>query len=257
LRVELSWEHPIPDQGQGTDLDLHVHAPMSTAPFVFRGQAEDCGYANCVVGDFAQANSPRWFADPPARPPQPVNWWLDPDLTKNTCFFDPEGVGEVWREGGQGCHNPRLDLDNLGCNSSLTDPTQYGFCGPENINVDYPPSRAWMRIMVHYYSHKVANYAVHPNVKVFCNGALAAELGQSGFYDGSTPVTFLPSDADSDLGTGNLVWEVADVSFPSDPCFATQCVVAPIYSDPAAKTPLLTTETALGQSFFPAYPPLP
>jgi hypothetical protein len=258
LRVELSWEHTTADNG--VDLDLHVHQPVNTGPWgISPAVPQDCTWSNCVETDFSPPqgfDSPHWFADPPAMPPTPVNWYLDgSNLSNNTCYNDPRGVGAEWQALGLGCHNPRLDVDNITCDYSVTDPNDYSFCTPENINVDYPPSGQWVRIGVHYYNNHGLNYDVHPEIKIFCNGALAADLGPGGYYDPETPVTFEPSDG-AGIG-GNRFWIVADVAFKDDMCGKTQCVVKPIYSDPTQKTPFFTIDDAATSTFAPPWPPPP
>src|SRR5262249_53354422 len=152
------------------------------------------------------------------------------------------GEGQSWKNLGMGCHNPRLDLDNVGCTSTVTNPDSFEFCAPENINVDFPPKNAWMRIAAYYYSNGIQPYAVHPTVKVFCDGALAAELGSAGFYDPEEPITFTDADG-SQTGSGNLFWLVADVAFVDDQCATSGCIVKPLYLDETAKTPYLVTDT--------------
>jgi len=83
---------------------------------------------------------------------------------------------------GMGCHNPRLDSDNVTCDPAISDPTDPDFCTPENINVDFPPKDQWIRIGVHHFSHHGSAQPTFPNVKIFCDGALAADLGNAGFY---------------------------------------------------------------------------
>jgi hypothetical protein len=260
LRVELSWEHTTADQG--VDLDLHVHQPDDTQAWgISPAVPQDCTWSNCVVSDFSPPqgfDSPHWFADPPAMPPSPVNWFNDlANPQNNTCYNDPRGVGQEWAGLGLGCHNPRLDADNITCDYSITDPNSYSFCTPENINIDYPPTGKWVRVGVHYYSSHGLNYDVHPEIKIFCNGALAADLGPAGYYMPETPVTFEPSDG-AGLG-GNRFWMVADVAFSDDKCGKTLCTVKPIYSDQAQKTPFFTIDDAATTpgNFAPPYPPAP
>ncbi|MFO0756129.1 MAG: hypothetical protein U0359_06540 [Byssovorax sp.] len=255
LRVELQWEHTPDDSG--VDLDLHVHQPNNSQPWgISPGKPQDCTWSNCVIDDFSPPQnfeSPKWFADPPAQPPDPVNWYLDPTMEKNTCYYAPRGVGDEWQTVGLGCHNPRLDLDNITCDSSVSDPNDSQFCAPENINVDFPPNDQWIRIGVHYYSSHGLNYDVHPTVKIFCNGALAGELGSAGYYMPETPVTFAPFDGS---GLSNRFWVVADVAFKHDQCTDT-CIVKPVYSSPGDKTPFFTNADSAVNTFAPAYPPLP
>jgi hypothetical protein len=263
LRVELAWEHTAADQG--VDLDLHVKQPMSTLAWDVSsfGAAQDCGWGNCKLSPFGfgedpflESDAPHWFADPPVTPPLPVNWWLDPMMSANTCYYAPRGIGQKWQDLGKGCHNPRLDIDNITCDFSATDPNDTDFCTPENINIDFPPENQWTRIGVHYYSNHGLVYDVHPNVKIFCNGALTAELGSAGYYSPESPVTFSSSDGE-DVGTSNRFWVVADVAFVNDKCGKSFCNVKPTYSDPNGKTPFFLLDGAATSGFAPAYPPTP
>ncbi len=248
LRVELEWEHNL--GGDGVDVDLHLHKPNGVGPWGGDGgAAEDCAYDNCVAWSFALNMGPTWFNG--LAPPDPVNWYLDPTFEKNTCYFDPMGVGQEWQTIGQGCHNPRLDVDNITCDPNITDPNNTDFCTPENINIDFPPSDEWTRVGVHYYSAHQLTYDVHPVVKIYCNGALAAELGAAGFYDPQAPITFTPADSDVRF------WLVADVLFRDDECDGQLCIVEPLYIDPVAKTPILTDVSVVQTTVGPSYPPIP
>src|SRR6185369_920401 len=122
------------------------------------------------------------------------------------------------------------------------------FCAPENINLDFPPDKQWMRIGVHYYDVHGQTYSVHPHVKIFCNSVLAAELGPNGYYSPEAPVTFQPSDGAA-LPFSNRFWLVADVAFKSGGmCSNDGCVVQPLYADPVTKTPFLTTASVLSST---------
>lgn len=255
LRIELSWEHTTADTG--VDLDLHVHQPSNTQPWAIFGEAQDCTWSNCTVSDFAPPqffSSPDWFSDV-GMPPTPLNWYLDPVPEKNTCYYSPRGVGQQWQALGLGCHNPRLDLDNITCDANVLDSESGQFCAPENVNIDFPPQNEWIRVGVHYFSNHGYGYSVHPNIKIFCDGALAADLGPTGYYSPETPVTFTSADGGQFAGGGNRFWLVADVAYKTDECSNTACTVQPIYSDAAAKTPLLTTDVAAESGFQPPYPP--
>jgi hypothetical protein len=257
LRVELSWEHHTSDMG--VDLDLHVHRPADTGPWgISPGVEQDCTWSNCTVTDFAPPagpESPSWFAGSPAMPPTPVNWYDAPVAAQNLCYNDPAGGGQVWQSLGMGCHDPRLDADDITCDDSVTDPSNPDFCAAENANIDYPPTKQWIRVAVDYYSNHGLSYDVHPEVKIFCDGGLAGDLGPHGYYAPEAPVTFEPSDGASVGGSGNRFWIVADVMFESAPCGRTTCTVTPTYADPTALSPLLTLDTAATQTFAPPYPP--
>ncbi|WP_437657762.1 hypothetical protein [Sorangium sp. So ce1182] len=249
LRVELEWEHDL--GGNGVDLDLHLHQPDDTQPWRVSGSPSDCGYNNCTVDTLAEDPELLWFSDT-AAPPEPVSWYADPVEAKNTCYYAPRGAGQAWRDLGRGCHNPRLDIDNITCDPGVTDPNRDDFCAPENINVDFPPLGKWTRIGVHYYSGHGHDYAVHPRIKIFCHGALGADLGPAGFHDPEAPVTFASSDGST------RYWLVADVAFvDGGECGEDTCVVRPLYEDEATRTPLLTTRSSVEASFGPAYLPPP
>jgi hypothetical protein len=270
LRIELSWEHPDAAGVAGVDLDLHVHEPVNAEPWaLFGGGAQDCGWNNCAFAGIAGVKvtpyAPHWFPDSNVIP-QAVNWDLQPIAVENTCYNDPRGVGADWAAFAMGCHNPRLDVDDITCDTSIVDPNDVEFCAPENTNIDYPPLNQWVRIGVHYYNNHKQTYDVHPEVKVFCNGALSADLGPQGYYAGgdagagddagAQPVTFHALDGTS-LDGGNIFWIVADVAFTTDSCGRTTCVVQPIYTDPVAVTPYLTLDTLAEDNFQPPWPAPP
>ncbi len=241
------------------DLDLHLHQPDNTLPWAVSGAPQDCAWSNCVFNDFSPPPSfdaPAWFPAN-AQPPDPVSWYLDPVFEKNNCYFAPRGVGQNWQALGQGCHNPRLDLDNISCNPAISNPDDSDFCAPENVNVDFPPKSQWFRIGVHYFSNDDKAYDVHPTIKVYCDGALTAELGAKGYYEPEAAITFTPPDGQN-LPGGNRFWLVADVAFrESDQCGTRGCVVKPLYSDPVGRTPVLTYDDIAEQNFGPPYPPAP
>jgi len=266
LCVELSWEHHLPGPTKpydyGVDLDLSVHQPVNTSPWsTTAGEPQDCGYANCKFDTLSgmmmapgDGGPPHWFPDSNVVP-QPVNWDLQPD-GGNTCYGDVRGVGAEWAMLGMGCRNPRLDVDDVTCDYTITDPNDPNFCAPENINIDYPPMDQWVRIGVHYFWNHGQTYDVHPEIKVFCNGALAADLGPSGYYTPASAVTFHASDGAASGGVGNIFWIAADVAFTTDSCGRTTCTVQPLYAD-ANQTPVLTLDTLATASFVPAWPAPP
>ena len=250
LRVELQWEWDDSLGPQTVDLDLHLHQPGDTTPWGGNtGTAEVCAWDNCTVAACAANQCPAWFNG--VVPPDPMDWYLDPVFEQNTCYFGIKGSGAQWQALGLGCHNPRLDADNVNCDPTVTDPQANQFCNIENTNIDLPPSSQWTRLGVHYYSNHNQSYPVHPTVKVFCHGELAAELGPSGYYVPEAPVTFAPADSSSRF------WLVADVVFQDDSCGVSRCQVEPLVDDPSTRAPLLTTVNGVQQSFGPPYPPLP
>jgi len=256
LRVELSWNH----ESSSTDLDLHVHQPGTTQPWDVSGTGSppDCGWGNCTYSDFTPPSgaSPHWFPDGNTIP-DPVNWYNDsvtPMNAGNLCYFAPHGNGQYWQNYGMGCHNPRLDLDNITCSPSVTDPNASSFCAPENINIDFPPKNQWIRVGVHLYSSS-ASAQIAPDVKIFCDGKLGGELGAVGYHNPEAPFTWTP-------GSNNkALWLVADVLFKEDQC-TKECIVEPIYlnGDATAKEPVQypnITEPNPTSPFGPPQPPVP
>lgn len=253
LRVELSWDYPV--YAQNVDLDLHMHEPATTTPWANEtssANGQDCGYNNCKISTFSPftgTNAPNWFPTTQAMPNDPVSWFLDPVANKNTCYFAPRGAGADWQTVGMGCHNPRLDLDDITCDPSIVDPQDSSFCAPENINVDFPPKDQWIRVGVDYYSAHSNNGVIHPNVKIYCDGQLSADLGVHGFFNPETAVAWPPAMA-------KKLWLVADVKFTADMC-SKQCVVKPLYAngDTVARQPVYMDQATANGSFGPAYPP--
>jgi hypothetical protein len=255
LRVELVWEHTPADLG--VDLDLHVHQPLNTQPWAISpGEPQDCTWSSCRIDEIVKTSMivPHWFT---GMQPMPCDWDIQTNAQSldNTCYTDPV-VGMAWQSLGMGCHNPRSDIDVIQCDDTVTNSSDQNWCGPENINVDYPPMNQWFRIAVHYYYNHGRTYDVHPEVKVFCNGALFGDLGPLNFYMPEAPVTFAPADG-AGVGTGNRFWLVADVAFVMDSCMNVTCVVQPLYSDPGTKTPAFMIDTAATSTWSPPWPPPP
>lgn len=252
LRVELTWEWDEALGPDTVDLDLHVHEPNAVSAWF---NSADCYFSNCTAYNFdplfPNPSAPNWFASS-GMPPTPINWWNDPITENNTCYFGPNGSGADWQSYNMGCHNPRLDSDNVYCTPGITDPNDSSFCNPENINIDYPPGNEWTRIGVHYWSNHGETYDVHPVVRIFCDGKLSAELGETGF---DAPITFTPAMGSSP----EAFWLVADVMFfPPDECSdSPSCVVQPLFEDEQALTPLISSDTAVTAGWVgPNYPPV-
>jgi hypothetical protein len=228
-------------------------------PWSIAGAPQDCTWSSCTISSIQMypKSAPHWFPDTNMQP-APCNWDIQtsPLSPDNLCYNDPRGAGVLWQSADMGCHNPRSDIDNKQCDISVTDPNSSSWCGPENVNVDYPPASAWFRVGVHYYRSYGLNYDVHPEIKIFCNGALSADLGPHSFYAPEAPVTFTPADAPG-LGSGNRFWLAADVAFVTDACSHVSCVVQPLYADPVNKTPLLRLDTDVTAAFTPPWPAPP
>ncbi len=248
LRVELQWEHDL--GGTGVDLDLHLHRPGTTEPWGGAGGSPaDCTWENCTAESVDSGVMPDWFSG--AAPPAPVDWYLDPTPERNSCYRAPKNGGAQWQAFALGCHNPRLDVDQLSCNPAAVDREAGDFCAGEVASIDFMPLATWTRVAVHYFSNNGRSYSVHPSLKIFCGGQLAAELGPGGFNVPETPVTF-PADS-----APTRYWLVADVAFGIDTFGTRRCVVAPLYFDAGTRAPLFTTASQALLSIGPPYPPPP
>ena len=200
LRVELNWD----TQGEGrgnTDVDLHLHQPGTRGDFF---TTEDCYFANCTAGSY------QWGGE--------LDWGLPNTMDTSNCAEAPHGNGEIWVELGY-CANPRLDVDVINCDPSVTDATSGSFCAPENINVDNPPQGHVFRVMVNYYSEHSHMGATHPSVNIYCGGELRASFGTRG------EVTLSNG---SGYGEENDNWMVADLRFYTDHCGNLTCEVNPL-----------------------------
>jgi hypothetical protein len=263
LRVELSWDNAgidsmTPGGAKGPDLDLHLHRPGVMSPWgVLAASPDDCSYRNCRSDNYSDSPDVpgvSWFpTDPSAAPPH--SWTNNPDKSQNTCYDAPRGVGGEWQALGQGCHNPRLDLDNFACDATITDPSDALFCAPENINLDEVPSGSWFRVGVHYRG-VCSKLDTHPVVTIYCGGSQVAQVGSlkdagqlkpAGY---GAPVTFTEADC------GDRFWLAADVYVKQAEC-SLECTVRPIFSDEAAKKPYYMSSKQADAGFGPGYPPAP
>ncbi len=241
LRVELTWdnvgvESANPGGAKGPDLDLHVHRPNTTTPWL---GADDCSVDNCRIDQFADGTGPTWFTDTA----DPHNWSKYADPSQNTCYFAPHGVGGQWKALGKGCHNPRLDLDTFACEKGVADPQDGNFCSPENVNFDEVPDKSWVRVAVAYFGTCTKTLPTHPTVTIHCDGSPVASLGPVGF---DKPVTFEVADC------GKKMWLAADVYVTKGEC-GIDCKVVPLHKD-AAKAPVILDKQVVAKSFGPAYP---
>ena len=207
LRVEMQWD----TQGAGagdTDVDLHLHRrstePGSDEPETDFFTDDDCYFANCKATSYT--------AD------LRVGWGIGDTDDLDACRQAPHGQGEEWVSRGS-CYNPRLDVDVVSCEPSVTEPTNPSFCSAENINIDNPPLGSPVRIMVNYFSDHGYEGETKPTVSIFCGGELRGRFGGD---DGPT----LTNGA----GTGreNDSWLVADVILTRGECGEIQCEIAPL-----------------------------
>jgi hypothetical protein len=197
LRVELTWDTQGSANGN-TDVDLHLHRPETTTNWF--DSNDDCYYGNCKASSRSGGRGP--------------DWGLEPTDDTSACNEAPHGHGAQWEALGY-CSNPRLDVDIIYCDSSVTDPTSSSFCSPENINVDNPPLGETFRIMVNFFS---GSAATHPTINIYCGGALRATLGEG--------VTLTRSG-----GSSGQNWVTADVTFEVGECGGIDCRIEPILDE--------------------------
>ena len=227
LRVELTWDTQGSAHGN-TDVDLHLHRPGTTTEWF--DSNDDCYFSNCK----SSAHSSTW-SDPP-------DWGLAHTDDVTACNEAPHGHGEEWEEVGY-CANPRLDVDIISCDSTVTDATSGSFCSPENINVDNPPLGETFRIMVNYYSEHSHSGPTIPTINIYCGGAPRATLG--GVDELGEPRVQLVNG--SSYGANNDNWMVADVTFEVGECGGIDCRIEPIRRDDG--TPWVQT----GPAFTPEW----
>jgi len=207
LRVEMAWD----TQGDGfgdTDVDLHLHR-HSLDEGQREGEtdffsADDCYYHNCKATSYTAELKARWAIGDTT------------DLA--ACQNAPHEQGTQWMERGA-CYNPRLDVDVVSCEPSISEPTNPSFCAAENINVDNPPLGSPFRIMVNYFTDHGHEGDTHAVVNVYCGGELR---GRFGGEDG------MPLRMGASFGEDNDSWLVADVVLYRDECGRIQCQLQPI-----------------------------
>jgi hypothetical protein len=197
LRVELCYP-----ESETVDLDLHLSAPGSSAPWFlepdrFRPSPTSCGWHNCEAllrGVMAPGGIPYPRAD-----------WGHAPSPLAACEGGP--LGPQWTELGF-CANPRLDIDN-----NLVE----GIGVPENINVDAPRDGDRFRVMVHNFTGLPAR----PLVNVYCDGRRLATFGAA---PDEVPAF---ADAPGDVGA---MWRVADVTTHRGAEGALRCEVEGLHA---------------------------
>ncbi len=192
LRVELNWD----TRGEGfgdTDVDLHLHKWGATTDFC---TADDCYFSNCKASSYST-----------------LDWGLAPTTDLDACRNAPHGEGARWVTRGS-CFNPRLDVDVIYCDPTVTDATASGFCAPENINIDNPPLYEPTRVMVNYWSSHGYVGTTNASINIYCGGGLRA--------------TFGPQPLTTSGGCSGQNWLVADVMFYEGRCGELDCEIVPL-----------------------------
>jgi hypothetical protein len=213
IRAELCWY-----KAQDNDIDLHfarlqgtsctTHGWEDACPV---GQTyEDCWYLDTSGCRDTSSVPPGWgYADSPT----------------SACI----GWSSKRQPGTQGCTNPRLDKDEIGCDATVTDPTNIGsftggFCGPENINLDNPNNGDAFVVAANHYGNNTSggNAKIHSNI--YCNGVRVLSVG----YNPVTGQTGFPIENHPGAASTGDEWTIATVKW--DTAAAQGCDVAPIPS---------------------------
>lgn len=210
LRVELNWDTQGSDHGD-TDVDLHLHRWTRNGMDTEFFNDDDCYYANCKASTHGFGGRSIDWRDSPRAGDHADN----SDVA--VCADAPHGEGADWLDLGA-CYNPRLDVDVITCESGEVDPTAYGFCAPENINVDEPVPGVPYRVMVNYFGDHGHTGPTTPAVNIYCGGALRGSFGLD-------PLVQLTRSG----GSSGQNWMVADVVFFVGVC-GVDCMVYPLGS---------------------------
>jgi hypothetical protein len=191
LRVEACW-----DTDGMVDIDLHVHRPDSTTPWLCSDttcsnfNTDDCNFANCTSSAWSFFGTP---AD-----------WGYPQSPLAEC----EDADSGWSLVGF-CANPRLDIDNI-----------FTVGKPENINIDRPENGKAYRVALHYYG---GSLETHPLVNVYCGGKLLGTYG-------AAPDTITGfGSGDPESNANGPWWRVVDVTPTVDGMgVTTDCALTPL-----------------------------
>ncbi len=209
LRAEACWS-PMPN-----DLDLHVArlqnptACSNTGHGWFKTCNDDETGDDCY---FSSSSGCRGFDNSPS------TWGYE-----RSPFASCHGWGSR-RGGSDGCDNPRLDSDNITCDTSETDPADTtSFCAAENINIDAPGDGDRFAIGVHGFT--IDSSEVRPHVNIYCNGERRLALGYDPTSGQNFPVMKVGGTAD-----GGDMWEAAIVEWSDDGAGNTDCTITPVSS---------------------------
>jgi len=185
IRAELCWH----DTGK-VDNDLHVaRMQASTGNCQRHGWHEVCKPEKTGDDVYTGNKTPDWGY---------VN------SSNDACF----GWGS--QNSRTYCANPRLDRDNLGCNTEQRDPNAKGnYCGPENVNLDNPRPGDSFLVSVHAYNDRQGG-ASYPHVNIYCDGERKLSVG------------YIPGQNDfPKLADKGDLWTAAHVKWNglvTDPC---------------------------------------
>lgn len=211
IRAELCWDTVGNASTEGNDIDLHFA----------RLQGNTCaaqGWSNtCLNNNGSTQDCHYWSGSgcPNGGNPQ----WGYSDSPNSAC----QGWGS---KRNTACRNPRLDLDNVTCTRSETNPTSASFCGPENINLDNPNDGDRFVVGVNHYAKKGTSADARPHVNLYCNGA---RVLSAGFNPQTGQTSFPLLNTPGDDRTGDF-WTVATITANVSGGNLTSCDVVTIPS---------------------------
>ena len=202
IRAEGCWD----TEGQGDDLDLHVAKvndfPQCATSRSWSNQAPACSTANedCYYGDCYSGGGFGGGGND-------VDWGYASSPASACTGWGSQSIG------ASSCNNPRLDRDSNGlsgtCDSTVTNPNGSSFngpyCGPENINVDYPQNNDRFAVGLRFYNQSTTPpVPVRTHVNVYCDGARVLSAG----YDPTTGNNFPKLVTPGQDSMGDM-WKVA------------------------------------------------
>jgi hypothetical protein len=223
IRAELCWD-TVGGSGNGAggnDIDLHFARTQGLScsekawddGCASSGSYADCYYMPSSGCRDSSSSGPNWgYADSAA----------------TACL----GWGSLRQAGSQGCTNPRLDRDNISCDTTVDDPTNAAdFCGPENINLDNPHDGDTFVVGVNHYGNHGGTSAAKPHVNVYCNGQRVLSVG----FNPATGQQYPVLDTEGSDSSGDF-WTAALVTAHLSAGQLSSCDVSPVPSHHADPT---------------------
>jgi hypothetical protein len=189
VRAEACW-----DTMGNTDVDLHM-VKVNGLNCPTPGWSGTCAHQDCLWSN------------------------CRPDATGMTRWYSasPTSACVGWGSLAAGaCPNPRLDRDNISCNTAQQNPAGSSappipfpiplpptsdFCGSENINVDAPQNGDTFAVGTVLYSGTSAK----PHINIYCNGQRVVSAGYNPLTGSNFPVLRDSGANDGDFWKFGLV----------------------------------------------------
>ena len=158
VRFELCWDN----SDSSDDIDLHVHKPGTTTKWFCHDGSDDQQQPRRLLLLQLQGRRVSDAARRRRRSPTGAT------PTRRSPSASARPKAPTWMSNLNACHNPRLDIDNVGDAPGT----------PENINIDNPTNGNSFRAAVHYYRAS-STTDEHPMVNIYCGGTLKATFGKA------------------------------------------------------------------------------